>query len=204
MLATERPAPFAKTARYRGHIRGADGLTRENADAPYFGAGQPPHILKQAEFRQQRKGARRDELAADLCPGKLAFLDECHRPPCPSQHERSGGARGAAADDDRVVAFGHRNSQHFRATKQWVQSPTLPSSKFQPCRFGHNADSSLSRKPARTLATASCRLTWLQPSSQTRRLARSGSLVRRGSRAIKIGATLAHCVKMSVICGGWK
>src|SRR5262245_1829856 len=201
MLAAERLTPFAKRASNRGHRRYAHGLAREDADALHLGAGEPAHLLKQTEFRKQGKRARRDEFAADFRPGESAFFDDCDFPASAGEHEPGGGACRAAADDDGVIAFGC--VQHLCAVKPW-ESAAGPSCRDQPPRSGHRADSSRPRKPARTLAAASCRLTWLQPRTQISRLPRSGSAARRGSRATKSGASAADRARISASCGDSK
>src|SRR5262249_14383841 len=155
----------------RGHRRDAHGLAREDADAPHLWARELAHLLEQTEFREQGKRARRDEFAADFRTGESAFLDDCDFPAGAGEHERGGGARRAAADDDGVITFGW--AQHLCAVKPW-ESAAGPSCNDQPAGSGHSADSSRPRKPARTLAAASCRLTWLQPRSQISRLPKSG------------------------------
>ena len=59
---------------------------------------------------------------------------------------------------------------------------------------GHRRDSSRPAKPARTLATASCRVTSLQPSANTMRLASRADRERRGSQATKPRAFSAASV----------
>ena len=77
------------------------------------------------------------------------------------------------------------------ARRQWLKRPAWYSrNRHSPARPGHSRASSSSRKPARTLSTASSRVTALAPSAPTRWLptSASGARAARRRRARRRGA----------------
>ena len=121
-----------------------------------------------------------DELAADLAARKRA----------PSPPPRPSGRRArAAAPRSRPPGpppITSRVNASRARTKRWLKSPPR-APRASSRRRGQTADSSLPANPARTLTTASWRVTSLQPSSQAA-ARRSAMRERRGSQATKSGA----------------
>src|SRR6185312_2244068 len=152
--------------------------------------------LADAERIEQRKIARGDTFAAHFAPGERLLLDQRDAPSRARQQDRGAGTRRARADDDGVIPMFH--GRYLSAMNKWLNNLAARSSSFHPC--GHNAESSPPRNPARTLSTASSRVTWLAPTSPTRWLMNSGKRVRLGSQAMKKSLRAASAPNSTAIC----
>ena len=100
--------------------------------------------IADAEPVEQGKIGRRDEFAAHLAAREFGPFDDGDGPALPRQRDRSGGACGPGADDDRIID--HRHSAGGRA-KTWLNSPPRRSSSGFPCPAGQSAESSLPANP---------------------------------------------------------
>src|SRR5262249_55113432 len=111
-------------------------------------------------------------------------------------HYRRGDAAAAEADAKRQAGDAAANdSDGFQgchcATNRCTDKSAGLSCKTQPCAIGQRRDNSCPAKPARMLTTASCRVTELQPSNQSRRQPKSDQAQRRGSMAANTVASFA-------------
>ncbi len=87
---------------------------------------------------------------------------------------------------------------------KWLNKPAGRSTNCQAGWAGQSVESSWPANPARTLRTASCRVTPLQPLSPSIRLQASESAERRGSTAIKTAVVLAAARNKPISCAAEK
>src|SRR5207244_252965 len=144
-------------------------FARKETDAAYLRSRSGEKLGANSAVLNERQARRRDELAAHFSARKRSLLDQRDRPARLRQQSCAGRSGGASSDHDRIV--GHGGSVPIRrARKLCVKGGAGPSCNRQSSWFGHSSESSLSRKPARTLTRASWRVTPLQPIAQRRRL----------------------------------
>src|SRR5690242_5260755 len=151
-------------------------------DAAHLRPGERGEALAEAESLDLADARCGDELAAHLAARKARFLEHDHVPAGARKAKRARCARRPAADHQRVAAH---------AQKRWLNGHAAFSWRIHPPGCGQRADTSLPANPARTLASASCRVTSLQPSAQSIRLPASAKPERRGSQATKSRALRA-------------
>src|ERR1019366_5208146 len=132
---------------------------------------------------------RGDALAADLAPREALPLDEGDRPAGARQEDGRARPGRPGADDDDIETRAHRSAPFREAQKQCVKSPSSYSSSSHALAAPGQAPlSSRPTKPARTLSTASSRVTALAPRKATRWLATSAKRLRLGSQATSASA----------------
>src|SRR5450432_1274913 len=134
-------------------------VSREEPDAHHNGPRARRDRRPEAELPQYRPRCRRDVFAAHLAPRKPRLFRDGDGPARPRQRDRRRRARGPAADDEGVDAIHGRRD----ATKRWLKGARGISRSVHPSPAGHSEEISASANPARTLTTASWRLTSLHP-----------------------------------------
>src|SRR5688572_16105833 len=145
--------------------------------------GQSGKFIADPERRQYRKIAGGNASAANLAPRETLLFDQGHRPSRRCKQDRGRAASRPRTDDDGVV-FGPHVARRT-AANVCEKSRASVSLSCHPSCSGQNAESSRSRNPARTLSTASRRVTSFAPIAKTRWLPSKAIRARRGSHAMK-------------------
>lgn len=185
MLAAQRPSPLAmRIGKWRERCAYHSMVAAEESHLPKWRPGQLRKRVTDAKRVKERKVARCNAFTAYFSSWKSMLFDDGN-PPARAREQNGGAASRRTCTDDDGVEFGlHYIHPQRRATKTWLNKPARCSvSVHSDADAGHSDDNSSPRNPARTLNTASMRVTSFAPIRPTSRLPISGRRARLGSQA---------------------
>ncbi len=137
------------------------GRLRATPDRP---VGQ---IRRRFRAWPEAEGCRANAGATDLAPRERLLFNQRYRPSRRGKQNRGRAAGRPRTDDDGVVIGLHACARRT-AANVCEKSRASVSLSCHPPSSGQHAESSRSRNPARTLSTASRRVTSLAPMAPTR------------------------------------
>src|SRR6188474_1352225 len=176
--------PHRNTPALRSKMRLHHAVPAIEGDLAQLRTGQLCKCVADSERRQKRKVARADAGATNLAPREGLFFNQRYRPSRRGKQNCSRAAGRPRTDNDGVVTGLHACAR--RTAANVCEKSRAPASlNCHPPSSGQHAESSPSLNPARTLSTASRRVTSLAPMAPTRWLPNNATRARRGSQAMK-------------------
>ena len=175
---------MARTGRRRQR-RVRDAVAAIDGHFMQLRTGQSSKFVADSQRGQKRNVAGANAGTADLAPRESAAFQPTPPTIRPRQARLPPCCRPAPPQRRSRRNRNSRTAARRTATNVCEKSRASTSLSRQPPSLGQHAESSRSRNPARTLRTASRRVTSLAPRAPTRWLPYSATRARRGSHAMK-------------------